>query len=307
MSIAFIFPGQGSQIVGMGKEFFDQFSAAKHVFEEVDETLKQKLSNIMFNGPLDELTLTANAQPAILAVSIAILRSLQQEMGKDISELCSYVAGHSLGEYTALCAAKAISLSDAVRLVKLRGESMQSAVAPGTGSMAAILAMDVDQIERIIKDNGSSICEIANDNCPGQAVISGNIDAVDQVCEKIIQAGGKAIKLQVSAPFHCSLMDPVKKIMMEALSQVTINSPVVPVFANVLAAEVHHDQIINSLVKQISAMVRWRETVINLRDIGVTKMTEIGAGKVLTGIIKRIDSSLTLNNISCAKDIANFI
>jgi [acyl-carrier-protein] S-malonyltransferase len=309
MKTAFVFPGQGSQSVGMGKEFYDNFATARQVFEEVDDALNQKLSSIIFNGPLDELTLTANAQPAIMTTSIAMLRTLQHETGKSITDLCQYVAGHSLGEYTALCAAEAISLSDTARLVKLRGQTMQSAVAPGIGAMAAILGMDLDSINIILKSVSSNgqICQIANDNCPGQVVISGHLEAVDAACALIIAAGNKAIKLPVSAPFHCELMEPVKEIMLDALHNCKIIEPKVPVIANVLADGIlEPDHIINALVEQISGMVRWRESIITLKELDVENIIEIGAGKVLTGINKRIDSSLNLSNIQSIDHITNF-
>jgi [acyl-carrier-protein] S-malonyltransferase len=306
MKTAFVFPGQGSQSVGMGKEFYDNFPLARQVFEEVDDALNQKLSNLIFNGPLEELTLTANAQPAIMTTSIAILRTLQQETGKDINDLCQYVAGHSLGEYTALCAAQSISLADTARLVKLRGQTMQNAVAPGVGAMAAVLGMTLESIIEILESvsTNGQICQIANDNCPGQVVISGHLEAVDLACAQIIASGNKAIKLPVSAPFHCSLMEPVKEVMVEALHNCKIVSPKIPVFANVLADGITEpDHIINCLVEQISGMVRWRETIITLKELNVDHITEVGAGKVLTGINKRIDNSLILKNIQSINDI----
>jgi [acyl-carrier-protein] S-malonyltransferase len=308
MKTAFIFPGQGSQTIGMGKEFYNNFPIARQTFEEVDDSLNQKLSNIIFNGPSDDLTLTANAQPAIMTTSIAILRSLQHETGKTINDLCQYVAGHSLGEYTALCAAESISLSDTAKLVKLRGQTMQDAVAPGIGAMAAVLGMDLDNINSILAEVNKNglICQIANDNCPGQVVISGHIEAVDAACAKIIEAGNKAIKLPVSAPFHCRLMDPVKKIMNDALASCKIVTPKVPLIANVLADSINEPkQIIESLVEQISGMVRWRESVLRLKDLGIDTFTEVGSSKVLTGINKRIDNSLNLQNIQSVNDIAS--
>ena len=307
MKTAFVFPGQGSQSVGMGKEFYDNFPIARQTFQEVDDALNQKLSDLIFNGPLDELTLTANAQPAIMVTSIAILRSLQHERGQKIADLCQYVAGHSLGEYTALCAAEAISLSDTAKLVKLRGQTMQTAVAPGIGAMAAILGMELERINEIVQEVSQHglICQIANDNCPGQVVISGHLEAVDLACAQIIAAGNKAIKLPVSAPFHCDLMEPVKEVMTEALYNCKIIHPKVPIIANVLADGISEpDHIINCLVEQISGMVRWRESIITLKELGIENITEVGAGKVLTGINKRIDSSLNLKNIQSVNDIA---
>lgn len=306
MNIAFVFPGQGSQTIGMGKEFYDNFQIAREVFEEVDDALEQKLSKLIFNGPIEELTLTANAQPAIMATSIAILRTLAHENGKTIEQLCNFVAGHSLGEYTALCASGSLTLRDAAQLVRLRGNSMQNIMAPGEGSMAAILGMEIAKIEEIllqVNQNGL-ICQIANDNCPGQVVISGHLSAIEQACDKIIEAGNKAIKLPVSAPFHCSLMDPVKPIMEEALRSCKIVAPKVPVITNVSADQVTKvEDIIKCLIDQISGRVRWRESIITLKNLQVERITEIGAGKVLTGINKRIDSSLNLNNILSINDI----
>jgi [acyl-carrier-protein] S-malonyltransferase len=310
MNTAFVFPGQGSQTVGMGKEFYDNFAIARQTFEEVDDALKFKLSNLIFNGPLEELTLTANAQPAIMTTSIAILRSLQHESGKTIDQLCQYVAGHSLGEYTALCAAESISLSNTAKLVRLRGQTMQNAVVPGIGSMAAVLGMSIDQINKILQELNQNglLCQIANDNCPGQVVISGHLEAVDLACKKIIEAGNKAIKLPVSAPFHCDLMDPVKEVMSEALKNTKINAPKVPLICNVLADKITQtDHIVDCLIEQISGMVRWTESVSNLKNLGVTNITEIGAGKVLNGMNKRIDSSLVLKNIQSIADIKEYI
>ncbi|MEK6734200.1 MAG: ACP S-malonyltransferase [Pseudomonadota bacterium] len=307
MKTAFVFPGQGSQTVGMGKEFYDNFSIARQVFEEVDDALNEKLSNIIFNGPMDELTLTFNAQPAIMATSIAILRVLKHETGKKIEDLCQYVAGHSLGEYTALCAAESISLSDTAKLVRLRGKTMQNAVAPGVGAMAAVLGMDIEILKGILNEvSGNDVtCEIANDNCPGQIVISGHTEAVDLAITKIIEAGNKAIKLPVSAPFHCSLMEPVKEVMSEALNNCRIIASKIPVVANVKASAISKpEEIIECLVKQISGMVRWRESIAQLKALGIEKVIEVGTGKVLSGMNKRIDNTLILSNIQSITDIA---
>ncbi|MGB4192079.1 MAG: ACP S-malonyltransferase [Rickettsiales bacterium] len=309
MKTALVFPGQGSQSVGMGKEFYDNFSIAKQVFEEVDDALNQKLSTLIFNGPIEELTLTANAQPAIMTTSIAILRTLQHETGKSITDLCSFVAGHSLGEYTALCAAEALSLRDTAKLVKLRGETMQNAIAPGAGAMAAVLGMELEQLKEILNtiNRANSVCEIANDNCPGQIVISGHLAAIDAAIVKILAAGNKAIKLPVSAPFHCSLMDPVKKTMEKALNNIQVSPTKIPLIANVLANQVTQpNHVINCLVEQISGMVKWRESVIELKNLGVENIIEIGAGKVLNGMNKRIDSNFNLLNIQSINDIKTY-
>lgn len=306
MKTAFVFPGQGSQSVGMGKEFYDNFPVARQVFEEVDDALNQKLSDIIFNGPMEDLTLTANSQPAIMTTSIAILRSLQHETGKGITELCDYVAGHSLGEYTALCAAESISLSDAAKLVRLRGKTMQEAVAPGVGGMAAILGMDIETISKTLEEvsNDKLVCQIANDNCPGQVVISGHMEAIDAACAKVIEAGNKAVKLPVSAPFHCDLMDPVKEVMAAALENAKITAPKVPLIANVLATEITQpNQIVDCLVEQISGVVRWTESVMRFKELGVENITEVGAGKVLNGMNKRIDRGFNLKNIQSVGDI----
>ena len=297
MKKAFVFPGQGSQSIGMGREVYDNYAVARDVFEEVDDALGEKLSQLIFNGPIEELTLTANAQPAIMAASIAILRAKQQDDKLQIQDQCDYVAGHSLGEYTALCAAESISLSDTAKLLRLRGKSMQNAVAPGIGGMAAVLGMSIESLKDILsainKDN--FVVEIANDNCPGQLVISGHLQAIELACEKITAAGNKIVKLPVSAPFHCSLMNPVKDIMNEALHNTKIIAPKVPLIGNVMVREVSEPrEIIEGLVTQVSGMVRWRESMLYLKEIGVMNLIEIGAGKVLTGMNKRIDSGFIL-------------
>lgn len=306
MKTAFLFPGQGSQIVGMGKEFYDNFTVAKNVFEEVDDALNQKLSAIIFNGPIEELTLTANAQPAIMATSIAILRTLMHESGKTINDFCEYVAGHSLGEYTALCAADAFSLRDCAQIVRIRGQSMQDAVAPGIGSMAAVLGMDKEKLNLILKDisNDDLVCQIANDNCPGQIVISGHKPAIELACGLIVKEGGKAKILPVSAPFHSILMEPVKNIMLEKLQNMKINMPKVPLISNVLAAPIIDPaQIVECLIEQISGMVRWTESMQCLKKLNILHLTEVGVGKVLSGMNKRIDNEFVLNNIQSINDI----
>jgi len=306
MKTAFLFPGQGSQVVGMGKEFYNNFTVAKDVFEEVDDALNQKLSDIIFNGSIEELTLTENAQPAIMATSIAILRSLMHESGKTIDQLCQYVAGHSLGEYTALCAAGSVSLSDCAKLVKLRGKSMQNAVAPGVGTMAAVLGMDKEKLDLILREVSKEglVCQVANDNCPGQIVVSGHVSAVESACELILNAGAKAKILPVSAPFHSSLMNPVQDIMLSKLKETTINTPKVPLICNVLAKQITDPaQIIDCLIEQISGMVRWTESMRHLKSLGVLSLTEIGVSRVLSGMNKRIDSEFVLSNIRTIDDI----
>ena len=284
---AFIFPGQGSQKVGMGKDFADNFPAAKQVFEEVDAAVGKPLSKMIFEGPQEELNLTENTQAAIMATSIAIFRSLN----KDIEQVCSYVAGHSLGEYSALCAAGALSLSDTARLLKIRGEAMQQAVPVGIGSMAAILGLDFATVDAIAGEAG---CEAANDNDKGQVVISGLKAEVATAMELAKAKGAKrAIELQVSAPFHSRLMQPAADKMREALDAVKINTPKVPLIANITAAEITDpDQIKNLLVQQVTGRVRWRESVIYLKNNGIENLVEIGYGKVLTGMTKRIEESM---------------
>jgi [acyl-carrier-protein] S-malonyltransferase len=304
-TIAFTFPGQGSQAVGMGKELADAFPEARAVFEEVDDALGQKLSNIMFNGPDDQLTLTANAQPALMAVSIATMRVLEAR-GVVLADKVGYVAGHSLGEYSALCAAGTFSLSDTAKLLRIRGDAMQSAVPVGQGAMAAIIGLehgDVDAICAQAREEG--ICQIANDNGGGQLVISGSKGAVEKAAALATEKGAKrAIMLPVSAPFHSDLMAPAADAMRHALEKVEKKSPVVPVIANVRAAPVHDaDEIAKLLVTQVTGQVRWRETVEWFGANGVTTLYEIGSGKVLTGLARRIDKNISGIAINTPADI----
>ncbi len=307
---AFTFPGQGSQFVGMGKELAQKYPAASNVFEEVDEALNQNLSKIIFEGPEEELRLTQNTQPALLAVSIAIMKVLN-ENGISIKDNASFVAGHSLGEYSALCAAGTFSLFDAARLLKLRGQAMQQAVPVGEGAMAAILGLEFDEIEEITKQAGQgAICEIANDNAPGQIVVSGNKTAIERAIELAKAMGAKrAILLPVSAPFHCSLMCPAAEKMEEALALVNMNAPIVPLVCNVLAQPISEpNEIRKRLVEQVSAQVRWRESVLWLsNEGGVKDFVEIGAGKVLTGLARRIDGDIVCTPIGTVEQIENFI
>jgi [acyl-carrier-protein] S-malonyltransferase len=304
-TIAFTFPGQGSQAVGMGKELADAFPEARAVFEEVDDALGQKLSDIMFNGPDDQLTLTANAQPALMAVSIATMRVLEAR-GVVLADKVGYVAGHSLGEYSALCAAGTFSLSDTAKLLRIRGDAMQSAVPVGQGAMAAIIGLehgDVDAICAQAREEG--ICQIANDNGGGQLVISGSKGAVEKTAALATEKGAKrAIMLPVSAPFHSDLMAPAADAMRHALEKVEKKSPVVPVIANVRAAPVHDaDEIAKLLVIQVTGQVRWRETVEWFGANGVTTLYEIGSGKVLTGLARRIDKNISGIAINTPADI----
>jgi [acyl-carrier-protein] S-malonyltransferase len=307
MPRCFVFPGQGSQAVGMGRDLAAAFPVARHVLEEVDEALKQKLSRLIADGPADELTLTENAQPALMAVSLAVVRVLESEGGFTLADKGVFVAGHSLGEYSALAATRALSLGDAARLLKLRGQAMQKAVPVGIGAMSALLGADLAQGERIAADAAKGatdaqaaglpgqVCAVANDNGGGQIVLSGHKTALDLVPEVAKTHGVKrAMPLPVSAPFHCALMQPAADAMAEALAAVTIVPPTLPVVANVTAqAESDPDTIRSLLVKQVTAMVRWRESVLWLKAQGVDTLVELGAGKVLTGLVKRIDPDMS--------------
>lgn len=298
MTIAFTFPGQGSQAVGMGKDLAENFAEARAVFEEVDQALGEKLSDVMFNGPEDTLTLTANAQPALMAVSIAVVRVLEAK-GLDLKSKIAYVAGHSLGEYSALCAAGTFSLADTARLLRIRGNAMQAAVPVGVGAMAAIIGLEHADVVAVCEAAAAAgACQIANDNGGGQIVISGEKAAVEKAAGLATDKGAKrAILLPVSAPFHSTLMAPAANAMREALATVAKSDPVVPVIANVRAAPVTGaDEIASLLVEQVTGQVRWRETVEWFAGNGVTTLYELGSGKVLTGLARRIDK--TINGIS---------
>lgn len=298
MTIAFTFPGQGSQAVGMGKDLAENFTEARAVFQEVDEALGEKLSDVMFNGPEDTLTLTANAQPALMAVSIAVVRVLEAK-GLDLKSKVAYVAGHSLGEYSALCAAGTFSLADTARLLRIRGNAMQAAVPVGVGAMAAIIGLEHADVIAVCEAAAAiGACQIANDNGGGQIVISGEKAAVEKAAGLATDKGAKrAILLPVSAPFHSTLMAPAADAMREALAKVAKSDPVVPVIANVRAAPVTGaNEIASLLVEQVTGQVRWRETVEWFAGNGVTTLYELGSGKVLTGLARRIDK--TINGIS---------
>ncbi|MBY5582075.1 ACP S-malonyltransferase [Rhizobium leguminosarum] len=298
MTIAFTFPGQGSQAVGMGKDLAENFAEARVVFQEVDEALGEKLSDVMFNGPEDTLTLTANAQPALMAVSIAVVRVLEAK-GLDLKSKVAYVAGHSLGEYSALCAAGTFSLTDTARLLRIRGNAMQAAVPAGAGAMAAIIGLEHADVVAVCEAAAAvGACQIANDNGGGQIVISGEKAAVEKAAALATDKGAKrAILLPVSAPFHSTLMAPAADAMREALATVAKFDPVVPLIANVRAAPVTGaDEIASLLVEQVTGQVRWRETVEWFAGNGVTTLYELGSGKVLTGLARRIDK--TINGIS---------
>lgn len=292
MSLAFVFPGQGSQAVGMGQALAGAFATAREVFGEVDEALKQNLSRLMFEGPAEELTLTENAQPALMAMSMAVLRVLTHEGKLDLQRKVTFVAGHSLGEYSALAAAGTFSLADAARLLKTRGQAMQAAVPVGVGAMAALLGLDYEAVVAVASEAAQGeVCAAANDNGGGQVVVSGHKAAVERAIEIAKEKGAKrAVLLPVSAPFHCSLMQPAAKVMAEALDKVAMQRPGVPLVANVLAQPISAPPEIKvRLVEQVTGLVRWRESVAWMAaEGGVHRFAELGAGKVLSGLVKRI-------------------
>ena len=310
MKRAFVFPGQGSQAVGMGKELAEAFPVAREVFEEVDEALGQKLSALMFEGPIDELTLTENAQPALMAVSTAVTRVLQSEGSLSLSDHAAFVAGHSLGEYSALTAVGTLELADAARLLKLRGQSMQLAVPVGEGAMAALLGLDFEDAQAVAEEAAQGeVCSAANDNAPGQVVVSGHKAAVER-CLEIAKAKGakRAVLLPVSAPFHCSLMAPAADAMAEALASVTLRAPSIPVVCNVSADMVTDPETIRKyLVQQVTGVVRWRESVLYMRANEVEQLVELGAGKVLSGLNRRIDRDLTSANAGTPAEIESLL
>lgn len=305
MSIAFTFPGQGSQTVGMGRELADAFPEARRVFEEVDEALGEKLSAVMWEGPEETLTLTANAQPALMAVSIAALRALEAR-GFSLKDKVAYVAGHSLGEYSALCAAGTFSLADAARLLRIRGNAMQAAVPVGEGAMAAIIGLEQTDVEAACAEAGmGSVCQIANDNGGGQLVISGAKPAVEHAARLCTEKGAKrALMLPVSAPFHSALMQPAADAMREALARVHKNAPAVPVVANVVVRPLTDpEEIAARLVEQVTGRVRWRETVEWFSANGVTTLYEVGSGKVLSGLARRIDREIASVNVGTPAEV----
>jgi [acyl-carrier-protein] S-malonyltransferase len=309
MGAAFVFPGQGSQTVGMGKALADNFAVARQVFEEVDTALSDKLSTIIFDGPADTLTLTQNAQPALMAVSLAVIRVLEREAGLDLKRDVQFVAGHSLGEYSALAAAGAFGLADTARLLRTRGLAMQKAVPVGVGAMAALIGLEFDAAEAVAAEAAQDeVCQAANDNGGGQVVVSGNKTAVERAVEIAKAKGAKrAMLLPVSAPFHCALMQPASDVMAEALANVEVNRPAVPVVANVLARPIEEPaEIVKALVAQVTGTVRWRESVAFMAGVGVTAFYEAGAGKVLSGLIKRIAPGAAGISIGTPEDIAAF-
>jgi [acyl-carrier-protein] S-malonyltransferase len=309
MAVAFVFPGQGSQTVGMGKALADAFASARQVFAEVDAALGEPLSKTIFEGPQDTLTLTQNAQPALMAVSLAAMRVLEVEAGLDLKRDIKFVAGHSLGEYSALAAAGAFSIADAARLLRTRGLAMQKAVPVGMGAMAALLGLDYDAARAVAAEAAQGeVCQAANDNGAGQVVVSGHKSAVERAVEIAKSKGAKrAMLLPVSAPFHCALMQPAAEVMADALSMVTVNAPVVPVVANVKASAIDNpSEIVKALVAQVTGTVRWRESVAYMAQQGVTSFYEIGAGKVLSGLIKRIAAGASASSIGTPDEIAAF-
>lgn len=311
MKTAFVFPGQGSQVVGMGKDLAETFPVAKEIFQQVDDALEQNLSALMFNGPAEELGLTENTQPALMAVSLAVMEVLRKEGNFDFTGTVSAVAGHSLGEYSAHAAVGTFSVSDTAKLLKIRGQAMQKAVPVGVGAMAAILGLEIAQVAAICQEASTveSVVVFANDNSPGQIVISGHKAAVELAMQKATEAGAKrALLLPVSAPFHCPLMQPAADAMQDALTKVAINAPSLPVYANVIAVPVTEtDEIINLLVKQVTGQVRWRESVLNMSADGFERLIEVGTGKVLTGLNKRINDKLICSNIGTPAEIEEFL
>ena len=310
MTRALVFPGQGSQAVGMGRELAAAFPVARHTFQEIDDALEQKLSKLMAEGPEADLVLTENAQPALMAMSLAVMRVLTQEGGLDLPRHAAFVAGHSLGEYTALSAAGTFGLADTARLLKRRGLAMQRAVPVGEGAMAALLGLDLDQARAVADEAAQGdVCGAANDNAPGQVVVSGNKAAVERAIALAAGRGARrGILLPVSAPFHCALMAPAAREMDEALTDVPMRAPAIPVIANVTAAAVDDPEAIRRLlVEQVTGLVRWRESVLFMKEQGVDKVVEIGAGRVLSGLVKRIDRDLVVLSVGTPGEIETFL
>jgi [acyl-carrier-protein] S-malonyltransferase len=315
MARAFVFPGQGSQSVGMGAELAAAFPVARHTLQEVDDALNQRLSRLMAEGPETELMLTENAQPALMAASLAVVRVLEKEGNIALSNVARFVAGHSLGEYTALCAAGSLALADTARLLKRRGRAMQEAVPVGMGAMAALLGVDLDVAKEIAAaasktpEGGSEVCDPANDNAPGQVVVSGHATAIDRAIEIGKEKGARrSIKLAVSAPFHCALMKPAADVMEQALAATAIAPPSVPLIANVTAAPVGDPTAIRRfLVEQVTAMVRWRESVLAMKAGDVDTVVELGSGKVLSGLVRRIDAEMSGISVGTPADVESFL
>ena len=309
MTAAFVFPGQGSQAIGMGKALAEAFAPARAVFDEVDAALSEKLTAIMWEGPADTLTLTENAQPALMAVSLAVMRVLEAEAGVDLKRDAQFAAGHSLGEYSALAAAGVFTITDTAQLLRIRGRAMQQAVPVGTGAMAALLGLELDVAAAVAAEAAQGeVCDVANDNGGGQVVVSGNTSAVERAVEIAKAKGAKrAMMLKVSAPFHCALMQPAADAMAEALGKANVRPPAVPVVANVLARPIDDPrEIVRRLVEQVTGTVRWRECVAHMAGAGVTTFYEVGSGKVLTGLLKRIADGATGVTVEAPDDVAAF-
>ena len=307
MSTAFVFPGQGSQAVGMGRSLFDAEPAARKVFEEVDEALGEALSRVIFDGPDETLRLTENAQPALMATSLAAMRAFEARSGQPLADQGAFVAGHSLGEYSALAAAGALAIGDAARLLRLRGRAMQTAVPVGEGAMAAVLGLGLDEVEAVAAEasGGDQVCDVANDNAPGQVVVSGHKEAVERAVDIAKGKGAKrSLLLPVSAPFHCRLMAPAADAVGEALETISFQPPALPVVTNVSAApDDDPESLKRALVEQVTARVRWRESVLALRERGVDRMIELGSGKVLSGLARRIDRGLEASAVGTIDDL----
>ena len=306
---AFVYPGQGSQAVGMGQELAAAYPAARAVFDEVDEALGQDLSGLVFGGDIETLTLTENAQPALMAVSLAATRAIEAVSGRPLADLAAYVAGHSLGEYSALAAAGALSVADAARLLRRRGQAMQKAVPVGQGAMAALLGLDIDAARTVAEAaSAGEICVAANDNAPGQVVVSGHKAAVERALALAAEQGARrGVLLPVSAPFHCPLMQPAAEAMATALAEVEIARPSVPLVANVTASPVEEpDEIRRLLVAQVTGAVRWRESVLFMAGAGVDTLVEVGAGKVLAGLARRIDKALAASAVGAPAEVETF-
>ena len=307
MKYAFVFPGQGSQFVGMGKELAENFKTAKEVFQEVNDALSQDLFKLMVEGPENELTLTANAQPALMANSMAIVRVLEKDFGVKLKDKAAFVAGHSLGEYSAACAAGVFSLEDTAKLLRIRGDAMQKAVPVGVGGMAAVMGVSFKDVQALAEAcaDEDNLCVAANDNADGQVVLSGHLKAIERAVEIASEFGAKrCIKLPVSAPFHSPLMQPAAEVMARALMQVEAHDAQIPLIANVLASAItDHKEIVKRLVEQVTGSVRWRESVIYMKEQGVTDVAELGAGKVLANIIKRSDKEMNAFSVGSAAEI----
>lgn len=310
MKNAFVFPGQGSQQVGMGKALAESFAEAREVFQEVDDVLGQKLSALMFEGDAEELKMTENTQPALMSVSMAVIRVLAKQSGKSLPDMAAFVAGHSLGEYAALCAAESLSLADAARLLRKRGLAMKNALPAGVGCMAALIGVDIDVAREIAAAAAQGeVCTAANDNAPGQIVISGHLSAIDRAMAIAAERGFKrSIKLPVSSAFHCALMQPAADAMKDALAEIELRMPVVPVIPNVLATPSQDPaQIRDLLVQQVTGAVRWRESVLYMKDQGVAHLVECGSGNVLAGLTKRIDKEVAAVSLQTPADIEAFL